>query len=438
LHLLEERAVHSAIGISAIGTGEGKTLVALGLSRALVRAGYAVSPFKSGPDYLDAQLYVHACGARARNLDLWLDGRERVKRELDRARKRGTIAVIEGMMGLFDGDDLGETSSAHIFSENRVPVILVVDGWRMSQSAAAVALGCVHASPRVDVLGVVLNRCAGESQERAVRRACEREGIRLLAALPYDTSFVMPERHLGINVTAVAGLSDVLDRVADLLDTQLSYDSLFGPPRPEAEVTPARSKGPIVAYADDEALSFTYPQTLDALAQLATVVPFSPLHDDHLPEGTSALWLGGGYPEAYSERLSSNASLLREIRDAATNGVPVYAECGGMMLLAKTMETPQGRFPMAGVLDVEVSIAQPRLVIGYRSMTATGANVLDRNGDQIRGYEFHYASARYAEEPAYGGGTDPGARRGRTLAAFVHRRFHEGDETLCRFIDSAR
>jgi cobyrinic acid a,c-diamide synthase len=430
--------VHTAVGVSAIGTGEGKTLVALGLSRALARAGYAVAPFKVGPDYLDAQLYVHACGQRARNLDLWLDGRERVSDELDRAAARRAVGVIEGMMGLFDGDDRGETSSAHVFSERRVPVIIVVDGWRMSQSAAAVALGCAHASPRVEVLGVVLNRCAGESHERAVRSACEREGIPLLATLPYDARFVMPERHLGINVPAVCGLSDTLDLVADLLTEQLPLAALFGEPQHTSAVQDPSHTGPIVAYADDDALSFTYPQTLDALADIANAVPFSPLRDRTLPPGTAAIWLGGGYPEAHAERLSSNTSLLAELRDAAASGVPVYAECGGMMLLAKTLESPEGQFPMAGVLDIDVSIAQPRLVIGYREMAADGNSVLDRDGDAIRGYEFHYASARYAEAAAYRGKSDPGARRGRTLAAFIHRRFHPGDQTLCRFIDSVR
>ncbi len=437
MHLLEERGVHSAVGVSAIGTGEGKTLIALGLTRALARAGYAIASFKAGPDYLDAQLYLYACGARARNLDLWLDGNELVTRELQRAREHGAVSVVEGMMGLFDGDELGETSSAHIFSGNRVPVIVVVDGWRMSQSAAAVALGCMHASPRVEVLGVVLNRCAGESHERAVRQACEREGIRLLATLPYDSRFVMPERHLGINVSAVTGLTDVLDRVADMLSEQLDLAALFGTPHAAAETNVTTPAGPVVAYANDEALSFTYPQTLDALAQIAKLVPFSPLRDRRLPAGTAAVWLGGGYPEAYAEELSSNETLLRELRDAVRSGVPVYAECGGMMLLAQTMETSEGRFPMAGAIGVDVSIAQPRLAIGYRTMNASGTNVMDRDGDAIRGYEFHYASARYTEEPAYTG-ADPGVRRARTLASFVHRRFHEGDQTLCRFIESAR
>lgn len=427
-----------ALAVTAAGTGEGKTLVALGLVRALHRSGFAVAPFKVGPDYLDARLYEHACGRRARTIDLWLDGIERVRAELSNATRSGAAAVIEGMMGLFDGDEEGETSTAHILAQNTIPALLVVDGWRMSQSAAAIALGCATLDPRVRIAGVVLNRSAGGSHARAVRRACERAGFPLIAELPYDARFVMPERHLGINVDALEGLSSTLDVVADALCEQFDLERYFGHPIVSSETTPVAHNGPRVAYADDAALSFTYPQTLEALRRIAEPVPFSPLHDAALPPGTRAIWLGGGYPECHAERLSQNVSLLAELRDACAAGIPVYAECGGMMLLARTLETAEGSHRMASALAIEVSIAAPRLTIGYRDMSARDANVLDASGDPFRGYEFHYARARSDEAPAYAGQGDPGSRRGNVLASFVHRRFHEGDRTLWRFIESAR
>jgi cobyrinic acid a,c-diamide synthase len=425
----------NALGIVAIGTGEGKTLVALGLTRLLSRMGYGVAPFKVGPDYLDASLYAHACGSRARNLDLYLDGEARVRSELHRAIRRESAIVIEGMMGLFDGDDLGETSSAHILAQNDVPAIVVIDGWRMSQSAAAVLAGCAAIAPHVRIAGAILNRCGGESHEHAVRTACERAGFRLLATLPYDAEFSMPERHLGLDVSKLGGIEPMLDRVADVLRAQIDVREFFGEPHLATRATKTAREGPVIAYADDEALSFTYPQTLDALAANANLVPFSPLRDSTLPPGAHGVWLGGGYPELHAEQLAENGSMRAALRDAVESGIPVYAECGGMMLLSRGIETQDGIYPMAGALRIDVSIVQPRLVIGYRDLVADANNVLEEQGERFRAYEFHYASAKSEERPAYRGDGDRGARRANTLAGFIHRRFFEGDPSICRFIE---
>ena len=424
-----------ALGIVAIGTGEGKTLVALGLARLLSRSGYTVAPFKVGPDYLDASLYAHACGARARNLDLYLDGPRRVHSELQRARDLKSAIVIEGMMGLFDGDDSGETSTAHMLAQNYVPAVVVIDGWRMSQTAAAVLAGCAAIAPHMRIVGAIMNRCGGGAHERAVRAACERAGFRLLATLPYDAEFVMPERHLGLDVSKLGGIAPMLDRVASALQEQIDVREFFGEPI-TTQVAPSRaSEGPVIAYADDEALSFTYPQTLDALAAIAKPQPFSPLRDAALPQGTRGVWLGGGYPEVYAAQLAQNDSMRAALRDAVEGGMPVYAECGGMMLLARSIETREGTYPMAGALRIDVSIAQPKLVIGYRELTSDADNVLDEQGEHFRAYEFHYASAKSEEPLAYCGDGDRGALRGNTLASFIHRRFFEGDPSICRFIE---
>jgi len=425
----------NALGIVAIGTGEGKTLVALGLTRLLSRLGFSVAPFKVGPDYLDASLYAHACGTRARNLDLYLDGEARVHSEIRHARDDQKAIVIEGMMGLFDGDDRGETSTAHVLARNDVPAIVVIDGWRMSQSAAAVLAGCAAVAPHVNIAGAILNRCAGIAHERAVRRACEAAGFRLLATLPYDAEFLMLERHLGLDVSKLDGIAPMLDRVADALREQIDVRKFFGGPHVAAHVSSKAVDGPVIAYAADEALSFTYPQTLDALAAIAKPVAFSPLRDGTLPAGTRGVWLGGGYPEVYAAQLAQNVSMRTALRDAVESGIPVYAECGGMMLLARSIETPDGTYPMAGALRIDVSIAQPKLVIGYRELVAAEDNVLDEQGEQFRAYEFHYASAKSEELPAYRGDGDRGASRGNTLASFIHRRFFPGDPTICRFIE---
>ena len=429
-----------ACAIVAPGTGEGKTLVSLAITRALCDMGYDVAAFKAGPDFIDAKLYELSSGTRARNVDLWLDGEAHVRAELDRAANRGAAVVLEGMMGLFDGDDSGSTSTAHIAALVDMPVILVIDGWRVSQTAAAIALGCASMKPHVRLAGIVLNRRGGEGHVQAVRRACESVGIPLLATLPYNASWTMPERHLGIDTTTMDQMRDAIGEVSAELRKTLDFKGFFGTPSAlRSSVTNEPNDGPTIAYANDDALWFTYPQTLDALrAAGARCVPFSPLRDASLPPNTRGLWLGGGYPESYAAELAANVSLRKQIADFAAQGAPVYAECGGMMYLADAMETPEGRFPMVGALRGETSIARPSLHIGYRTARTTRDSVLEDAGTELRAYEFHYASGELDELPAYECDGDRGAWRDNIVASFLHRRFFTGDAAIARFVQAAR
>ena len=424
-----------ACAIAAAGTGEGKTSIALAFARAARDAGYSVAPFKCGPDYLDAQLYGRACGERARNVDLWLDGSENVASELQAARQR-TI-IIEAMMGLFDGDDEGATSSAHIFATHDIPTILVLDGWRASQTLAAVALGCATMQPRVRLIGAVMNRAGGDGHQAAVRRALESVGIPLLACLPYRETWKLPERHLGLDVSADANLEATISEMSRMLAQQCDLGSLFGVPRNVPPRLPMATNGPIIAVADDEALMFTYPQTLDALrAAGAHCVAFSPLRDAALPKGTNGLWLGGGYPELHAEQLAANAGLRQEIADAVASGMPVYAECGGYMYLGRSLRTSSGAFPMCAALDGDTWMDDPVLTIGYRSLQAVSDSPLDLQGNPIRAYEFHYARGTFEDPPAYAGVANPGSKRNNTIASFFHRRFYQGDTATCRFVEA--
>ncbi|HVA34057.1 MAG TPA: cobyrinate a,c-diamide synthase [Candidatus Baltobacteraceae bacterium] len=425
-----------ALAIVAAGTGEGKTLVALALSRTLKDAGYTVAPFKSGPDYLDARLYEAACGVRARNADLWLDSRDAVRQAFSRAHSRGAAIVVEGMMGLFDGDDAGATSTAHLLSALQIPALLVVDGWRMSQSAAALAIGCASVEPRVELFGVVLNRCGGASHARAVAAACERVGIPLIATLPHRAQWSIPERHLGLDVRRLDEAARIAGEMAAELAPQLELQRWFGAPRPQQEEEVcAQGSGPVVAVAYDEALWFTYPETVEALqAAGARVVSFSPLRDRGLPTQTRGLWLGGGYPEEHAAELAANVAMRAAVAQAVASGMPVYAECGGLMFLGRELETRAGRFPMCGALDGTTSTAAPALKIGYRRTRAVRDSVLDCGDAQLRGYEFHYASGAFDEQPAYDGDGDTGVWRENVVASFLHRRFFAGKETTCRFV----
>jgi cobyrinic acid a,c-diamide synthase len=431
--------VKNALAVAATATGEGKTLVALAIAALLHRNGYAVQPFKCGPDYIDARLYEAACGIPARNVDLWLDGIAGVRRNVERAASRH-CAVFEGMMGLFDGDESGNTSSAHVFHLLDVPVLLVIDTWRMSQSAAAIALGCTMMEPPVRIAGIVLNRVAGDSHERSVRSACERIGIPVLAALPNRIDWQIPERHLGLDPTRIERVREIVAEAAGLLQPQFDLGSFFERSTTRTGDATGTAGGPRVALACDEAFWFTYPETIAALEGAgARCVTFSPLHDDSLPPDVQALWIGGGYPELHAAELAANAAMRSSIAEAVDSGIPVYAECGGMMYLAERLETASGRFPMAGALRGETSIAQPALHIGYRSATAARDGILDRARDAVRAYEFHYATGTLDEEPAYEcDGIGIGAWRRNVVASFFHRHFLEGDPAIARFLDACR
>ena len=307
-------SVTARIVVSAAGTGAGKTLVATALCAALRDAGYRVGAYKTGPDYIDARLYSSVLGAPAHNLDLWLDGEEGVRRHVAATAGDADIQVIEGMMGLFDGDDEGATSTAKLARTLDATVLTVLDTWTASQSAAAIALGLRTYDSAVRHIGVVLNRVGGAAHAAAVRAACARVGIEVLAAIPTRNDYRLPERMLGLDRTAFAARAAVVERLATELATQLDLRALVAaassaslPAVATARQTATRAR---VAYADDAAFWFTYPETLDALRDAgAELVPFSPLYDRDLPRNIGALWVGGGYPEDHARALEANHTM---------------------------------------------------------------------------------------------------------------------------------
>jgi cobyrinic acid a,c-diamide synthase len=428
--------------VSAAGTGAGKTLVAMALCAALRDAGLRVGAYKTGPDYIDARLYASVLGAPAHNLDLWLDGEEGVRRHVSATAGEADILVIEGMMGLFDGDDEGATSTAKLARTLDATVLL--DTWTASQSAAAVALGLRAYDPLVRHLGVILNRVGGPSHATAVRAACARAKIDVLAAIEMRDDYRFPERLLGLDRGAVLSRTAAIEKLAAALSTQIDLRALIDAASSSAldaaapaPATPARAR---IAYAEDAAFWFTYPETLDALrAAGADLIPFSPLCDRELPSGIGALWIGGGYPEDHADALEANAAMRTALHDAVASGMPAYAECGGLMYLAETLHTAAGPRAMVGAVAGATSIAQPTLHLGYRSATVANRSPLDAAGSVVRGYEFHYATPMLAPgSPAYtiGDATD-GTVRGNCLAAFLHRHFLPGDPAIDRFVGAA-
>ena len=450
----------NAYVVTAAASGCGKTLVTLALCKALVDLGARVQPFKVGPDYIDARFYERVAGRAAHNLDLWLDGEDAVRAHAVATSGDADVTLCEGMMGLFDGANDGSGSTAAVAHAIGARIIAVIDCGAASQTAAAVALGLRDFDPSLAFAGVVLNRIAGDAHEAAVRDAFAKAGIAVLAVVRTDAAYEAADRRLGLDPAAVARRADAVTALATQLcahaDLRRAFALSPAPSAPSSTSTPSAATSATrrvanagmrqrssersharIAYANDAAFWFTYPETLAALDEAgASLVPFSPLHDEGLPEAIDGVWLGGGYPEEFVAELEGNAALRAELADALASGLPAYAECGGMMYLAETLVTERGRFAMVGALRGETTIAEPRLHIGYRDVRALADTPLDACGDTFRAYEFHYASAQLMEPiAAYAvGASHEGAVRGNIVASFLHRHFLPGSDAIARFV----
>ncbi|MFZ5869893.1 MAG: cobyrinate a,c-diamide synthase [Actinomycetota bacterium] len=385
--------------VAAPSTGQGKTTVATGLMAALRAAGHEVSGHKVGPDYIDPGYHALATGRPGRNLDPHLVGEERIVPLLLHGAAGADVAVVEGVMGLYDGrlGTEGFASTAHVATLTRSPVVLVVDVARQSRTAAAVAAGMAAYDEDVDIAGVVLNRGGSARNDAEVVTALERAGLPVLGVLPRSEELATPSRHLGLVPAAErdAAMATV-DRLGDQVARHLDVDALLRLARrapdlpgqawdPRGEVRPAGGGRPVVAMAGGRAFTFRYTETEELLrAAGCEVVPFDPLGDAALPEGTAGIYLGGGFPEVYAAELAANRSLLDDLRAAVDAGVPTVAECAGLLYLSSTLDD----VPMAGVVPATAAMTD-RLTLRYPAAVAPADSLLTRAGDRVTGHEFH-------------------------------------------------
>ncbi|MCX4746131.1 cobyrinate a,c-diamide synthase [Kitasatospora sp. NBC_01287] len=396
--------------IAAPSSGAGKTTVATGLMAALTARGLKVSPHKVGPDYIDPGYHGLATGRPGRNLDAFMCGPGLIEPLLRHGAAGADLAVVEGVMGMFDGaSGRGElASTAHVAKLLRAPVVLVVDGSSQSRSVAALVHGFASWDPQVRLAGVILNRVASDRHEQLLREALEEgAGVPVLGAVRRSAAVATPSRHLGL-VPVVERSAQAVRAVADmgeLIAASVDLDALLAlarsaPPltaapwEPAAEVTAVPGPPPRIALAAGPAFSFSYAENAELLAAAgAEVLPFDPLHDTGLPDGTSGLVIGGGFPEVYGAELSENAPLRAAIASLAAAGAPIAAECAGLLYLGRELD---GR-PMCGVLDGTARMTE-RLTLGYREAVALHDSPLAATGTRVRGHEFH----RTACEPAAG------------------------------------
>jgi cobyrinic acid a,c-diamide synthase len=428
-----------AFVLAGVASGVGKTTIATGLMGALRARGLRVQGFKVGPDYVDPTYHAQVTGRPSRNLDSWLLPTPALRTLYARATAAADVAVVEGVMGLYDGRHGGEAagSTAEVAKLLDLPVVLVVDVSRQAHSAAATVLGFERLDPLVRLVGVILNRVGSDAHRTTVTEAIEAAtGLPVLGAISRDASLSTPERYLGLvpRFERAEG-ADFFARAVAAVTAGVALDPLLAlcdvaPAREAADgesVAPARPRARL-AVARDRAFGFYYADALDLLAaEGLELAEFSPLADEALPPGTDGVYLGGGFPELFAAELAANEPLLRQVRTAARRGLPIYAECGGLMYLARTLVDATGaRHPLAGLVPADVSLESARLTLGYREATAAADSLLLRRGQRVRGHEFHYSRLQglASMRPAYTiAAREPAAEghaRGSLLASYVH------------------
>jgi cobyrinic acid a,c-diamide synthase len=432
----------------------GKTTVTLGLLEAFRRRGLAVQAFKVGPDFIDPGFHEIVTGRGSYNLDGWMCGRDHVLATVARHAVDVDLAIVEGVMGCFDGLDAtsDEGSTAQVAKWLGAAVVLVIDVQAQARSAAAVVLGFEKFDPELNLAAVIANRVGGDAHARGIREAISaRCRARVVGALAYDQQVTLAERHLGLVTAGEGGLTDdKRARLADLVERGVDLDGLLELAAPLQALTegttPGTPRAPSVriGVAHDAAFCFYYRDNLALLrAAGAELVYWSPLTDSTLP-AVDGLYLGGGYPELHASALGANKAIRDAVRVFAHAGRPIYAECGGLMYLAAALEDLDGRtHPMVGLLPTTVRMRPRRLSLSYTEVTLQANSPLGPSGTVARGHEFHFSSLDPVPEAVprvyrlrrrHGDERDEGYRIGNALLSYVHLHFASNPRIAMSFV----
>lgn len=445
--------------IAGTGSGVGKTSLALGLARELARRGLRVQTFKVGPDFLDPTYLAMASGRPCYNLDGWMTSCAYVRELFERTAADADIALVEGVMGLFDGASSTslEGSTAEIARWLDTPVLLVVNAHGAARSVAATVKGFAEFEPGIRLAGVIANQCGTDRHRAVMAEALAAAGLPpLVGAVPRNSLPALPSRHLGLVTADKENLGpSILDRLADACAASIDFEQLAigradckpasgvdagGSVRPERNVR--------LGLARDAAFHFYYPDNLEVFERAGVQwVPFSPMSDARLPSDLHGLYFGGGYPELYAERLSENGSMLADVREFAASGRPVYGECGGMMYLGRSMTTLDGRrYPMAGIVPVETAMLQQLKTLGYTEISFATDSLWGPAGQICRGHEFHYSEIitedgtsngwhrAYTLQRRRGGAVADGFVKDNILASYVHLHWASRPQLVEQFV----
>jgi cobyrinic acid a,c-diamide synthase len=439
--------VVARVVIAAPGSGHGKTTIAAGVMAALRARGMKVSGHKVGPDFIDPSYHALATGRPARNLDPFLQGEDRLVPLLLHGSAGADIAVIEGVMGLFDGalGTEGYASTAHVARLLDAPVVLVVDASAASRSVAAVVLGFANYDPRVRLAGVILNKLGSQRHEDEIVTALEATGVPLLGALRRSDEIHAPSRHLGLVPVGErdADAQRILPTLAEWISDGVDLDGVVRVARkasplsgsawdPYAEVSSYDGPRAVIAAAAGQAFTFRYTETVELLAAAGVdVVDVDPLREQDLPENCAGLYFGGGFPEVHAAELSGNAALRAEVAGAIERGMPVVAECAGLLYLCRELDG----LPMVGAVDATAAMTK-RGKLGYRKAVSLSDNVLAANGQRVTGHEFHRTeiSPTQGDSPAWGWDRKPEGFATPSLhASYLHVHWAGYPELASRF-----
>jgi cobyrinic acid a,c-diamide synthase len=454
-----------AIVVAGPASGAGKTTIALGLMAACHRRGFAVQAFKCGPDFIDPGHHTRICGRPSRNLDGWMLSREANRTLFATWAALADIAIVEGVMGLFDGATGSDAGSTAAMAKSLgLPVLFVVDASHMAASVAALVRGFETFDRDVRIAGVLLNRVGSARHYELLRDALADAGCApAVGYLPADASIRIPERHLGLHTADEDVWSPAtVDHLASQIERCVDVEAVLRIATLDDGATPIAAPGPVVApveyagdtariaIARDRAFCFYYQDNIDALrAAGGEIVEFSPLADRVLPDGTDAVYIGGGYPELYAGALAANDAMRTTLRDFAARGGVIYAECGGLMYLASRLHGPGGEvMPMIGLLPFETRMTDRLVRFGYVDVRFTAPCLLGPAGTTARGHSFHYSTIEPDHPPithAYrlrstrsGQEAAEGYLLGNVLASYIHLHFLSNPTLASSFVAAAR
>jgi cobyrinic acid a,c-diamide synthase len=442
-----------ALLIAAPQSGSGKTTITCGILAVLKKRGFKVQAYKVGPDYIDPGYLAAASGRPAHNLDTWLTGTATMKRIFAETAGEADIAVVEGVMGLYDGGKDGVSSSAEIAKALGLPVVLVIDAKAAGESAAAVALGFRAYDKNINIAGVILNRLGSDNHRRIITEAMSRIGMPVVGAVLRDDAVSVSERHLGLLPAGEHEDKGQLGKLTAIIEKSVDFDGLLRIAN-LSKATTVTDKQTVncatkvrIAVAKDKAFSFYYPESLSELERAgAEIVFFSPLDDQAVPKADGVIF-GGGFPEMFAAQLAANGPMLASVAAAANAGMPIYAECGGFMYLTQGLTDFEVHLHrMAGVVPARCKMNDKLKTVGYVEAKALGDNVLCRKGALLRGHEFHFSSMEQ-EAPDFphaylftkrrsGGQYEAGYMSGNILASYLHLHFAGNPELAAVFVSN--
>lgn len=400
---MSDRATRGIV-IAGLSGGSGKSVIAVGLTAAWVEAGRSVAPFKKGPDYIDAGWLQSAAGRPCYNLDPYLFSAEVICRSFKRRSAGAELALVEGNRGLFDGVTAqGGYSTAELAIQLDLPVLLVVNCTKTTRTVAALVQGCINFEPQLRIAGVVLNQVATARQEKIITEAVHHyTDIKVVGAVPRMSTDIFPMRHLGMipyqeydgTAEALDSLSRVTRQHINLAEVETLTDPVPPLPIEQAQEPPSEplSAKVKIGVIQDTAFQFYYPENLEAL-QLhgAELVAINALEDERLPV-LDGLYIGGGFPETSAARLAENSSFRLSVKAAADAGLPIYAECGGLIYLGRELIIDDQHYPLAGVFDVVFGMSKKPQAHGYSIFSVTGKNPFFPEGFTAKGHEFRYST----------------------------------------------